>query len=63
MKIYYGLVVQDGDWWMITIPELDGLTQARTIDEASVMAREYIAVTTGESLENTEVALTLPPPA
>jgi predicted RNase H-like HicB family nuclease len=45
MKTYDALVTRDGRWWMIEIPELDGLTQARRLDEVEKMAREYIAVT------------------
>src|SRR5690349_20553407 len=30
---------------MIEIPEMDGLTQARRLDDVEKMAREYIAVT------------------
>jgi len=45
MKSYDAIVTREGRWWMIEIPELDGLTQARRLDEVEKMAREYIAVT------------------
>ena len=35
----------DGKWWMIRIPELEELTQARRLSEVETMARELIAVT------------------
>lgn len=38
-------VSREGKWWMVAIPELDGLTQARRLEEAPLMAREYIAAT------------------
>jgi hypothetical protein len=38
-------VTRDGRWWMIHIPALDGLTQARFPTEIDDMARDYIAVT------------------
>jgi DNA-directed RNA polymerase specialized sigma subunit len=37
-------VVRDGRWWMVNIPEIDGVTQARRLAEAKTMAREYIAL-------------------
>lgn len=45
MKNYDAVVTRDGRWWMIEVPEVDGLTQARRLDEVEKMAREYIAVT------------------
>lgn len=47
MHEYAAVVTQDGPWWMVELPELDGLTQARNVDEIESMAREFIAVTTG----------------
>jgi hypothetical protein len=38
-------VYKDGKWWMVEIPEIDGLTQARHLREADDMARDYIAAT------------------
>ena len=37
-------VTRDGRWWMVHIPEIDGLSQARRLSEAETMAREYIAL-------------------
>jgi hypothetical protein len=44
-------VYRDGRWWMIRIPELDGLTQARWPGEIRRMARDYIAVGTDQPIE------------
>lgn len=41
-------ITRDGRWWMIHIPALDGLTQARFQGKIEDMApRSCIAVTTG----------------
>lgn len=37
-------VTREGRWWMVRIPEIDGLTQARRLSEAESVAREYIAL-------------------
>lgn len=57
MKTYTAIVIREGRWWMIDIPELDGLTQARRLGEAELMAREYIAVTLDLKLSDVNVKL------
>lgn len=37
-------IAREGRWWMVYIPEIDGVTQARRLSEAATMAREYIAL-------------------
>lgn len=44
MKAYEINVYRDGKWWMVEIPEIDGLTQARRLSEVEDMARSFIAV-------------------
>jgi hypothetical protein len=44
---------------MVAIPEIDGLTQARRIDEAELMARELIAVSLGVALAEVAVTVTV----
>jgi hypothetical protein len=57
MKTHEVRVTRDGRWWMIEIPELDGLTQARRLDEVESMAREYIAVTLDVPLSTVAVSV------
>lgn len=57
MKTYEVTVERAGRWWMVAIPELDGLTQARRLDEVEQMAREYIAVTTDVPLSRVSVEI------
>lgn len=54
---YTARVTRDGKWWMIHLPEIDGLTQARRVGEVEQMARELIAVTTGEPIADISVAI------
>ena len=55
MTAYRVEVTREGKWWMVSIPELDGLTQARRLEDASAMAREYIAVTLDIPTSDVEV--------
>ncbi len=45
MTNYTATVTRDGKWWMIEVPEIDGLTQARRLAEVEDMARSLIAMT------------------
>ena len=42
---YEAHVSRDGKWWMISIPKLGALTQARHLSEVERMARSLIAIT------------------
>lgn len=55
MKPYKVMVTREGKWWMVAIPELNGLTQARRLAEAGDMAREWIAVTLNTLVEHVTV--------
>ena len=55
MTAYRVEVTREGKWWMVSVPELDGLTQARRLEDASAMAREYIAVTLDIPTSDVEV--------
>ena len=59
MSEYTARVTREGKWWMIAIPEIDGLTQARRLSDAREMAREYIAVTADRSIDDIEVTLSV----
>ena len=48
-------VIREGRWWMIHIPEIEGLTQARRLSEAETMAREYIALAKGIPVDNISI--------
>ena len=45
MHTYTARVAREGKWWMIRVPDIDGLTQARRLGEVEQMARSLIAVT------------------
>jgi hypothetical protein len=55
MHTYEIDVYLDGRWWMIRIPEIDELTQARWPGEIDDMARSLIAVSTGRPIRDIAV--------
>src|SRR5690606_4112635 len=57
MTAYEAKVVRDGKWWMVSIPSINGLTQARRLSEATQMTREYIAASQDVPLETVSVTL------
>lgn len=48
---------RDGRWWMVHVPEIDELTQARRLGETELMARELIALSTGTPLADVTVRI------
>lgn len=59
MSAYRIDVTREGKWWMVSIPEFDGLTQARRIEDATLMAREHIAVALDVAISEVEVTIGL----
>jgi hypothetical protein len=57
MKTYQAAVSRDGKWWMIAVPEVDGVTQARRLADVEQMARELIAVTLGTKISEVAVEI------
>jgi hypothetical protein len=58
MTTYKVEITRDERWWMIHVPDIDGLTQARRISEISDMARSLIAISTEEPLESVGIVIT-----
>ena len=45
MTTYRVQVTREGRWWMVHVPDIDGLTQARRLAEVEPMARSLVAIT------------------
>ncbi|MCW4352002.1 HicB family toxin-antitoxin system [Hoyosella sp. YIM 151337] len=52
-------VTREGRWWIVRVPELDELTQARRVSEVEQMARELIAITTDSKISDVQVTVTV----
>jgi hypothetical protein len=59
MSRYSAIVTREGKWWMVTVPEIDRVTQARRLSETELMARELIAVTLDIPLDGVLVDVSL----
>jgi DNA-directed RNA polymerase specialized sigma54-like protein len=57
VRTYTATVTREGKWWMISVREIDGLTQARRLSEVEEMARELVAVSTGSKLSDVAVEI------
>jgi hypothetical protein len=57
MHTYEIEVYRDGHWWMIYVPEIDQLTQARHPGGIEDMARSLIAVSTGQPIDTVAVRI------
>ena len=55
MTTYDVNVTRDGKWWMVEVPAIGGLTQARRVTEVEDMARDLIAVTLDVPLSDVEL--------
>ena len=56
---YTAVCQREGDWWVITVPELDaaGVTQARTLDEVPETVADLVATMTGADPADVEVTV------
>ena len=56
---YTAVCEREGDWWVITVPELEagGVTQARTLDEVPETVADLVATMTGVDPASVEVTV------
>ncbi len=52
---YTATAAREGRWWTVTVPAVDGVTQARRLGDVEDMARELVAVTLDVPVEDVAV--------
>jgi hypothetical protein len=59
---YTAICEREGDWWVITVPELEagGVTQARSLGEVEATVADLVATMTGVSPADVEVHFQAP---
>jgi predicted RNase H-like HicB family nuclease len=57
MTTYTAVCEREGDWWVVTVPELDAgaVTQARTLDEVPATVAGLVALMTDADAATIEV--------
>lgn len=58
-EVYTVQVSREGKWWMVYVPTLDALTQARRLAEVEDMARSLIALTLDVPAESVRLRVEL----
>jgi hypothetical protein len=61
---YTAICEREGDWWVITVPELEagGVTQARSLDDVRPTVADLVATMTGVNVADVEVEVHLQAP-
>ncbi|MFP3670898.1 hypothetical protein SB717_38085, partial [Priestia sp. SIMBA_032] len=49
---------REGRWWLVRVPELHAVTQARSIREIAIMARDLVAALLDVEVEEVTVHVT-----
>jgi hypothetical protein len=54
-KVYRATAERDGRFWLLNVPEIERVTQARRLDQAEMMVRSLISIMTGEAEDSFDV--------
>jgi hypothetical protein len=58
-RVWEATAFPDGKFWIIEIPAIDGMTQARSVKEIDVMVRDYISIMTETEPDSFDVNMQL----
>jgi len=56
MTSYDVTIAKEGKYWLVRIPAINGLTQARNYAEVELMAREYISLVRDVGIDQVKIA-------
>jgi len=56
---YTATASREGRWWIVTVPAVDGVTQARRLADVDEMARSLVAVTLDVAVEDVTIDLSV----
>jgi hypothetical protein len=58
-RVWEATAFPDGKFWIIEIPDIDGMTQARSVKEIDVMVRDLISIMTETEPDSFDVNMQL----
>lgn len=56
---YTARATRERRWWTVSVPAIDGMTQARRLSDVKDMARELVAVTLNVPIDQVEIEVTV----
>ena len=57
-KLYRATAERDQNWWILRVPEINSVTQARRLDQTEFMVRDLIYAVTDEAPDTFDVEIT-----
>ena len=59
MSVYTARCKREGNWWVVTVPELGRTTQARRLDQVRAMVLDLVQLFTEDEPDEVEVRLSV----
>lgn len=60
-EVYTATATRQGRWWIVSVPAVDGVTQALHLDDVAQAAAELVAVTRDVPLEDVRIKVATVP--
>lgn len=60
-EVYTATATRQGRWWIVSVPAVDGVTQALDLDDVAQAAAELVAVTRDVPIDDVRVEVVTVP--
>lgn len=60
-EVYTATATRQGRWWIVSVPAVDGVTQALHLDDVAQAAAELVAVTRDVPIDDVRVEVVTVP--
>ncbi|WP_160158421.1 hypothetical protein [Cellulomonas sp. SLBN-39] len=58
-SVYTATATREGRWWVISVPAVDGVTQALHLDDVAQAAAELVAVTLDVPVDDVRIEVVM----